>query len=71
MEFTIKDDVLGTCYVEVGDYSFSVVDAFLESGYSETLGRDLTDDELDQLQKDNIDWIQFEIYSQGFSRNHN
>lgn len=71
MEFDIKDDVLGECIVNVGDFEFSVVDAFLESGYSMTLGRDLTDDELEQLQKDNIDWIQFEIYSQGFSRNHN
>ena len=71
MQFTIKDEVLGDCDVNVGDYSFSVVDAFLDSGYSYTLDRKLTNEELDRLQEENIDWIQFEIYSQGFSRNHN
>jgi hypothetical protein len=71
MEFEVKDDILGDCIVNVGDFEFSIVDAFLESGYSITLERDLTDAELDRLQADNMDWITFDIYSQGFSRNHN
>jgi hypothetical protein len=71
MHFTIKDDKLGECEVEVSGFQYSIVDAFLESGYSILLARDLTSDELDQLQADNIDWIAEEIYCRGFSSNHN
>lgn len=71
MEFIIKDKELGECMVKVSDYSYSIVDAFIESGYSYTLERQLTDIELDRLQTYNMDWITDEIYGQGLSRNHN
>jgi hypothetical protein len=71
MNFTVKDEVLGECEVEASGYHESIVDTFLESGYSIDLDRELTNEELDRLQEQNIDWISNEIYCGGHSRNHN
>jgi hypothetical protein len=57
---------LGTIYLEVYVDRFSSVDSYVESGYSETLERDLTEEELEWYQ----DAAQDYAYNNG-SSNHN
>lgn len=66
----LQHHILGTCEVEVNVDPFSSVDSFLESGFSVSLNRDLTDSELDQLQ--NMYEAEIQEYSwENGSRNHN
>lgn len=66
----IKDKALGECEVTI-NHGVSVVDSFLESGYSDTLGRELTNDELERLQDEYASEIQAESWEGGYSVNHN
>lgn len=67
----IKDKVLGECEVVIEHGRLSCVDSFIQAGYSVTLDRELTDDELDRLQDEYAGEVQMESYSNGHSRNHN
>lgn len=67
----IKDQILGECEVEISHGRISSVDSFLESGYSSTLDRELTDEELDRLQGEYEAEIQEISYGGGHSPNHN
>ena len=67
----ITDPILGDCELEIEHGQFSSVDSYLGSGFSNTLNRELTDDELDRLQDEYSAEIQDISYSGGYSRNHN
>ena len=66
----ITDEVFGVCEFEI-HYARSTVDCFFESGYSETLDRELTDDELNDLQDKYAGELQMECWESGNCRNHN
>lgn len=61
----------GEIEVEISHGRESCVDSFITSGYSITLDRELTDDELDYLQDEYAGEIQMESWEGGYSRNHN
>lgn len=67
----IIDVALGECEVEISHGRFSCVDSFIEKGYSETLNRDLTEEECERLQKENEAEVQANSWEGGHSRNHN
>lgn len=60
---------LGTCDLEI-EIEPSSVDSFVKKGFSETLERDLTDDELDEIQESYGGEISAYSYENG-SINHN
>lgn len=61
---------LGKCQLDI-EVGHSAVDSFLYSGQSISLRRDLTEEELDDLQQRFEDAIQEYSYFGGGSRNHN
>lgn len=65
----IRDKKFGEieCVIDIG---YSAVDSFIESAYSVNLNRFLTDEEMDELQKQYADKIQMWSYENG-SRDHN
>ena len=67
----LVDTILGECEVEIEHGKLSCVDSFLQSGYSNSLNRDLTDEELDRLQQEHEADIQMASWEGGYSRNHN
>ena len=68
---TIDHPKFGRCDLTIIHGRISSVDSFIESAYSETLDRELTDTELDLLQDEYSAEVQEYSYSGGFSRNHN
>ena len=67
---TIKDKKLGECEIEVFVPKLSAVDAYALDGYSVTLDRVLTNNELDYVTDRYAGEIQEYAYNNG-SRNHN
>jgi len=65
----IIDNNLGTINVNIS-IEYSAVDSYITSAYSVTLGRDLTEKELDLIQDKYADQIQLYSYENG-SRDHN
>lgn len=66
----LYDEVLGECEVEIQHGRHSSVDSFLDSGYSVTLDRELTSDELERLQDEHSDDIQMESYQDCIEEGH-
>jgi hypothetical protein len=66
----ITDDKLGKCELDIC-YARSTVDCFFESGFSETLDRELTDDELEYMQNKYEGELQMEAWESGECRDHN
>lgn len=66
----LDSEKFGVCDAQIYVDSFSSVDSFIKSAYSEKLDRELTDDELLELQEDFEGEVQEYAYMNG-SRNHN
>lgn len=65
----LNDRKYGLCYLDI-QIEESSVDAFITQGYSESLGRDLTEDEIDDLNYRHSDSVQEYSYLNG-SVSHN
>lgn len=66
----LKNTRLGVVYCEICS-EHSAVDSYISSAYSETLDRELTDDELDEFTNEYAGEVQYYSYSEGGSCNHN
>lgn len=67
----VTDEKLGKCCLDIYCDGFSAVDSYITAGYSETLDRELTDNELDQFQDKYAGEVQEYSYGEGGSLNHN
>lgn len=61
----------GTVELEIQHGRTSSVDSFIGAAYSETLDRELTDSEVEELNEEYTGEVQEYSYSEGFCANHN
>ena len=67
----VTDDKLGVCEMEVYYDRRSTVDCYFEGGFSETLNRELTAEECEELQEKFEGDLQMHCWESGNCRNHN
>jgi len=67
----IKDKKLGECELLIHVDSFSAVDSYIQSGFSNDLNRFLTEEELIELDEVYAADVQDYAWQSGGTRNHN
>lgn len=66
----IKDEIFGECELQIYVDRLSTVDSYIVKAFSDTFDRDLTTEEVEDLDERNRDFIEEYAYKNG-SLNHN